>query len=134
MEKKMATANFNYYGLKKYEIPLWVFIGENDDDSYFEEITFTLIDKQLKAFNNELTIMKTECVGGYYQGFQLFCKEKDFVFEYPDDSTYEYKKQLAKEIEMIKEKFIEIADDFALIQLALVSQASNGEASYKVIK
>jgi hypothetical protein len=130
----MATANFDFHTLKKYNVPLWVSISQNDDDRYFEEISFRLINKQLKEFNNQLRIMKTECVGGYYEGLQLFCKEQDFVWEYQDDSTDEYKNQLAKEIEMIKEKFIEVAYEFEMFEIRLVAQASNGEAFYEEVK
>jgi hypothetical protein len=133
----MATANFNSHTLKKYNVPLWVYISQNDDDRYFEEINFRLINKQLKEFNNQLSIMETQCIGGYYDGLQLFCKEKDFVWEYQSwnyDSTDEYKNQLAKEIEMIKEKFIEIAYEFEMFEIRLVAQASNGEAFYEEVK
>jgi hypothetical protein len=130
----MATANFNSHTLKKYNVPLWIYVGLNDDDRYFEEITFRLINKQLNDFNNQLKIMRTECVGGYYEGFQLFCKEQDFVWEYQDDSTNEYKDQLAKDIEMIKQKFAEIAYEFEMIEIRLVAQASNGEAFYEEVK
>jgi hypothetical protein len=130
----MATANFDSYTLKKYNVPLWVYMSENGDDRYFEEISFRLIDKLLNDFNNQLIIMKTQCVGGYYEGFQLFCKEQDFVWEYQDDSTDDYKNQLAKEIKMIKEKFIEIANDYDMFEIRLVGQASNGEAFYEVAK
>jgi hypothetical protein len=130
----MATANFDSHTLKKYNVPLWVYLSENDDDRYFEEISFRLINKQLKEFNNQLRIMKTDCIGGYYEGFQLFCKEEDFVWEYQDDSIDEYKNQLAKEIEMIKEKFIEIAYEFEMFEIRLVAQASNGEAFYEEVK
>ena len=130
----MATANFDSHTLKKYNVPLWVYISQNDDDRYFEEINFRLINKMLKDFNNQLAIMKTECVGGYYEGLQLFCKEEDFVWEYQDDSTDEYKNQLAKEVKMIKEKFIEIADEFEMFEIRLVAQASNGEAFYEEVK
>jgi hypothetical protein len=130
----MATANFDFHTLKKYNVPLWVYISQNDDDRYFEEISFRLINKQLKEFNNQLRIMKTDCIGGYYEGLQLFCKEEDFVWEYQDDSIDEYKNQLAKEIEMIKEKFIEIAYEFEMFEIRLVAQASNGEAFYEEVK
>ena len=130
----MATANFDFHTLKKYNVPLWVYISQNDDDRYFEEISFRLINKQLKEFNNQLSIMKTDCIGGYYEGLQLFCKEQDFVWEYQDDSIDEYKNQLAKEIEMIKEKFIEIAYEFEMFEIRLVAQASNGEAFYEEVK
>lgn len=130
----MATANFNYHILKKYNVPLWVFISKDDEDMYFEELNFTLINNRLKDFNNQLIIMKTQCVGGYYEGFQLFCEEKDFVWEYQNDSTDDYKNQLAKEIEMIKQKFSEIAYEFEMFEIKLVSQASNGEAFYEVVK
>lgn len=130
----MGTANFNSYTLKKYNVPLWIYISENDDDRYFEQINYTLINKMLKEFNNHLTIMETDCLGGYYEGFQLFCKEKDFVFEYQDDFSHEYKNQLAKEIKVIIKKFNEIAYEFEMIEIRLVSQASNGEAFYERIK
>ena len=130
----MATANFNSHTLKKYNVPLWVYISQNDDDRYFEEINFRLINKQLNDFNKQLKIMETQCIGGYYDGLQLFCKEKDFVWEYQDDSTDEYKNQLAKEVKMIKEKFIEIADEFEMFEIRLVAQASNGEAFYEEVK
>ena len=130
----MATANFDSHTLKKYNVPLWVYISQNDDDRYFEEITFRLINKMLKEFNKQLSIKKTECVGGYYEGLQLFCKEQDFVWEYQDDSIDEYKNQLAKEVKMIKEKFIEIADEFEMFEIRLVAQASNGEAFYEEVK
>jgi hypothetical protein len=130
----MATANFNSYTLKKYNVPLWIFVGENDDDRYYEELTFKLINKRLNDFNNQLKIMRTECIGGYYEGFQLFCKEQDFVWEYQDDSTDDYKNQLLKEIKIIKEKFIEIADEFEMFEIRLVAQASNGEAFYEEVK
>jgi hypothetical protein len=133
----MATANFNSHTLKKYNVPLWVYLSQNDDDRYFEEINFRLINKQLNDFNKQLKIMETQCIGGYYDGLQLFCKEKDFVWEYQSwnyDSTDEYKNQLAKEIEMIKEKFIEIAYEFEMFEIRLVAQASNGEAFYEEVK
>jgi hypothetical protein len=130
----MATANFDFYTLKKYNVPLWIYVGQSDDDRYFEELNFTIINKQLKDFNNQLTIMKTDCVGGYYEGFQLFCEEKDFVWEYQDNSTDEYKNKLGKEIKMIKERFIEIANDFEMFEIRLVGQASNGEAFYEEVK
>ena len=133
----MATANFDFHTLKKYNVPLWVYLSQNDDDRYFEEINFRLINKQLNDFNKQLKIMETQCIGGYYDGLQLFCKEKDFVWEYQSwnyDSTDEYKNQLAKEIEMIKEKFIEIAYEFEMFEIRLVAQASNGEAFYEEVK
>jgi hypothetical protein len=129
----MATANFDFHTLKKYNVPLWVYISQNDDDRYFEQITFRLINKQLKKFDNQLSIMETECLGGYYEGFQLFCKEKDFVCEYQDDCSDEYKNQLAKEIEMIKEKFFEVANEFEMFEIRLVAQASNGESFYEKV-
>lgn len=109
----MATSNF----ISSEWHPLFVrFQADNDDDL---ELYAYLVEKELADENKLLENYEIQIIGGYYEGVQLYVKQKH------ETDNIEFEKQKVLEI------LNRIKNEYDMIELVVVAKFSNGETIYK---
>lgn len=143
----MSTANFRQI---EHDIPLYVL-----DDSELDELErydiAQAIFEDVEELNQPLDLFMVQSMSGYYCGLQLFAHVNFFGYEYSaeelaefddEDVPYytacenmqEFMELYDKELQIIREGFKRIANNYGMTRIRRVGVFSNGEAIYEEVK